>query len=148
MGGYLMEGMAIGISSNAKLVKTEIVGVGNAIKDNMSNSLRAVEDASIGELDIQPVIAPVIDLTQFRKDAAGMSAELPEGALTAKVSASEASAIVAEKQEAAAAAEADTEVAPEAKVINFTQNNNSPKALSEVEIYRSTKNILSMAKEA
>ena len=34
------------------------------------------------------------------------------------------------------------------KQLNFTQNNTSPKALSEVEIYRQTKNQLSIAKGA
>ncbi len=75
-----------------------------------------------------------------------MSSLLGAPVLKADLSVRQASDISAAAA-AARDAQAETPVAPVTQDIKFVQNNTSPKALSPNEVYRNTKNVLSLAKE-
>ena len=92
----------------------------------------------------------MLDLTSVQKDAASISSMLTPSAVQvgsgyqmAKI----AAAGYSTNQNVAAnqAADAAAGLGP---AVQFIQNNNSPKALSPAEIYRQTKNQLSVAKGA
>jgi tape measure domain-containing protein len=96
-----------------------------------------------------PSIQPVLDLTNVRKQAEEMKKILsvkPE--ISVEVSFELASNISAERLQMAKDAVVDETSPANGPTIEIKQYNTSPKALSTVEIYRHTKNQLSMAKNA
>lgn len=87
-----------------------------------------------------------MDLSQVRAGASAISSAIGTNAVSPNVSYGQAvgvSRITDQTEQAAAAAETTSGVN-----INFTQNNTSPEALSAIDIYRNTRNQLSMVKEA
>jgi hypothetical protein len=135
LGGYAMEGFAQGIFGNVSIMR-------NAVSDAVSETLAALKasmkkSTSVNGLNLQPVITPVLDLSQV-KAASGKLAQLTD--VTAYAHASAITTQQLAKQEADAAASGPQ--------IKFEQNNYSPEALSEIDIYRNTKNQLSQLRTA
>jgi spore maturation protein SpmB len=98
---------------------------------------------------LSPTITPVLDLTGIQKDAMkiGKIVATPISVGSSFSSASQAAHGVNSN---AAAVLAATIKPTETTVrdVTFVQNNTSPKALSSAEIYRQTKNQISVAKGA
>ena len=145
IGGYLMQGLAIGISKSAKNVVEAVDNAATAAIDAMKSSMSKVSEMVTNELNPNPVITPVLDLTQVRAQAGELGALTNVTPITAAASYGQASLISAEQ----AAAQGDEVVAaPGGTSIKYEQNNYSPESLTEIEIYRQTKNQLSQLKSA
>lgn len=117
-------------------------GVASAATNVVTSALSAVQNA-LGDIDANPTITPVLDLTQFETDARRMNiiaSRLPIGRVTAAQAAGVSSVQVPAVTTAEQLANSNT--------LNFQQNNYSPEALSEIDIYRQTKNGLSQIKSA
>lgn len=113
-----------------------------ALTDTLSN----VDD--LLKMDTNPRITPVLDLTQFNKDHTKMLNTLePPVDISMNTSNAQASGVFAMQQELKNA-QIDSEPAAPVTNIELKQYNSSPKALSNVEIYRQTKSQLSLAREA
>ena len=104
-------------------------------------SINKVSDAVSAELDSNPTITPILDLTQVRSQAQELS-KLTTVAPIATVSLKNASNI------SPIAPDGQTAAALGGSALHFEQNNYSPKALTNVEIYRQTRNQLSQLKTA
>ena len=103
------------------------------IGKNMVNALTL----SIPDIDINPVITPVLDLTMIQQDAKKLEKMLPANStLQAGIIASATSGQAEVTDHTTKAAE-----------INFNQTINAPKQLSTVDIYRQTRNQIATAKE-
>lgn len=149
IGKFTNEGLAKGLDDSSNVVDISAGRVGKVAIDSMKESLSKLPDILAGEVDMNPVIAPVLDLDSFRKDAAGLNALLAVNSIVPTTSASTATSISATEQaqrDATAAAAADSE-AQAGTNVEFNQYNTSPKALSTAEIYRQSKNQLSVLKE-
>lgn len=96
------------------------------------------------EAGVNPVISPVLDLTQFQRDAGLIAGMLGTKPLSASVSYGRAVAISEDRERAAAEASPGYTVIEEVK---FEQVNNSPEPLDDVTLYRQTKNQVSWATE-
>jgi hypothetical protein len=137
------EGLAKGIKSDTSAVKS--VGVlGNQITDTFQKSLSLVPPLDT-ITDIKPVIAPILDLTHVEQNAGRIGGLLSANPLTANVSLGQAKAVSVSTKANSDVASTTTSSTP-TQVI-FQQTNHSPKALSVGEIYRNTKNQISLAKE-
>jgi len=147
LGRYFDDGLVVGLDNNSKQVQKSAARVGNAAISAMKASLKDMDKMMDGDLNIRPVVAPVLDLTSFRKDAATANALLRNGRLTPQVSVNRAGDIAQARAVSAQAFAQQAELARQARV-EFKQYNNSPKALSALEIYRNTRNQLDLAKEA
>jgi hypothetical protein len=95
------------------------------------------------DIDTNPVITPVLDLDQFQKDATGIDRMLAPAGIAPSTAATAARAIsnmgaVFESMMAA--------MGPPSTTVEYNQYNNSPKALSNAEIYRQTRNQLAVLK--
>lgn len=113
-----------------------------ALTDTLSN----VDD--LLKMDNNPKITPVLDLTQFNKDHTKMLSTLePPVDISMNTSNAQASGVFAMQQELKNA-QSDVEPVTPVTNIELKQYNSSPKALSNVEIYRQTKSQLSLAREA
>ncbi len=132
----LVQGIAMGM----EMGHSDIRDAGTSMLKVLRETLSDIPTEA--DIDVRPVITPVLDLTQMQKDVAKMPNLSNVVPITAATNAAAISA--------AQAVQPDADVDPEtgAKVIKFEQNNYSPEALSETEIYRQTNNQLSQAKSA
>jgi hypothetical protein len=111
-------------------------------KKTMSN-LGGILD---GVMDLDPVIAPILDLSAVHKEAEKLKYLTDIKPIEAVASRDQASAISQEK--VALDTAQVVEAAKAGPTLTFEQNNYSPEALSNIEIYRRTHNQLSQVKSA
>ncbi len=104
-----------------------------------------MSDIVTSELNPNPTITPILDLTQVRSQAAELNTLTNVTPITAAASYGQAALISAQQREAQ---EEQVDSAPIGGSVVFEQNNYSPESLSEIEIYRQTKNQLSQLKSA
>lgn len=139
IGTNIVQGLTGGIDDNADDPSNSVDKMVGAMVD----TINAIPDLT-GLDAFNPVITPVLDLTQVQAGADQMNSMI-NTAPVAKVSADQASSISASQSVAGAAADTTN---TDASVIKFEQNNYSPQALSPVEIYRQTKNQISQLRTA
>ena len=137
IGRLSMEGMAKGFSDSTKIVNDAIGDAADSALTTMKDSMRLISSMVSEEMNPNPTITPILDLTQVRTQSAEMAALLNPTA-----SLNQASFISAEQNVAAEELAAADNKPP----VIFEQNNYSPEALNEIEIYRQTKNTLSQLK--
>jgi tape measure domain-containing protein len=148
IGGFTMKGLAKGIDKNTKVVDISARRAGQIAIESMKKSLESMDAAVNSGLDIQPTIAPVLDLDSFRKDAAKMAGLMGPVPVEASVSAQSAVSTYDAVETTRAAVEAFQALQATGTTLEYTQINNSPKALSSAEIYRQTKSQISTVKGA
>ena len=109
-----------------------------AAKDGLNDAVSKVREFIDGEMDTQPIIRPVLDLSEVQSGA---------GRLTALLSRSQAMKISESMNQEATGVIQNGGKAPTAgNSYSFVQNNYSPKSLSRIDIYRQTKNQFSALK--
>lgn len=145
IGHQTMAGLTKGIFDGGRGTERAMETSGNQVvkmaKQTMSN-LGGILD---GVMDLDPVIAPVLDLSAVHKEAGKLKCISDITPIVPTASFDQASAISQEK------IASDTQVAETAQAgptFQFEQNNYSPEALSDIEIYRQTHNQLSQVKSA
>ena len=115
------------------------------VVSSASKIISAISNAINNDMDTQPVIRPVLDMSDVTNKAKRIGSIFSGNDLALAYGVSsgfnQVHSIKADKVVTGAQNEPQN-----ASQINFTQNNYSPKALSRQEIYRQTKNQLSMMK--
>lgn len=146
---FSMEGLGTGFDKYGNIVKLAAVDVGDLAMAAMKDSMARLAEVIPSTIDHNPVIAPVLDLTQLRASAVGLNDILAPRDVSVNVSYDRASVLALET---AATKKAQDEFIEQSLVAGdtlvYTQNNTSPKALSSAEIYRQTRNQLSVVKGA
>jgi hypothetical protein len=113
-------------------------GIADAAKNGLSNAISKITDVINGNIDTQPTIRPVLDLSDV---------ETGTSKLNALFSRNRAMSISANMNGTAGEEiQNGGNISGTGNTFTFTQYNYSPKALSRIEIYRQTKNQLSMMK--
>ena len=103
-----------------------------AAKNGLSNAISKIREFVDGEMEVQPTIRPVLDLSEVRSSA---------GRLTAILSRSQAMKISSSMNRETTGEIQNGDGTPSVgNSYSFVQNNYSPKALSRIDIYRQTKN--------
>jgi tape measure domain-containing protein len=146
IGKFSAEGLALGFDKNASTAVDSAESVGSLALTAMQQSLAELANLVNTDFTMSPTITPVLDMTSVTKSAAQLDALLnttPVPVNATYSSAKQASNGFNDNQQAQ-----DDNAQTPGDTFNFTQNNNSPKALSTADIYRQTKNQLSAAKEA
>ncbi len=102
-------------------------------KNGLANAVAKIGEFMDSDLDTEPTIRPILDLSDVQSKA---------GMLTAILSKTQAAKIATAINNNATETiqNEDSSVPAAGNTYSFTQNNYSPKALSRVEIYRQTKN--------
>lgn len=141
IGKFADMGFAQGLLSHAKEVTSATKDVGSNAMEALRNSIGNISAAINGEID--PVIRPVLDLSQIRKDAQSIN-----GIFTPTRSIELAGAVNAaiDKRNGGNSGESDSDKKQKITKLEFVQNNYSPKALSRLDIYRQTNNQFSRLK--
>jgi tape measure domain-containing protein len=145
IGKSSMEGMAKGFTDSTKVVSDAVDSAAKDALTAMKKSMSGMADDVAAEMDPNPVITPILDLSQVRTQAQELSALTNTVPITAAASYGHATSISASTPTTQAD---EANVAQAATSVTFEQNNYSPEALSDVEIYRQTKNQLSQLRLA
>lgn len=141
LGKFSDEGLANGLIEYSRLVKNAGSEVGKEAINATQDSLKNLDGMSLN-----PVITPVIDLSNVNKGLAAIDQGFESRTLNVASSARNAYATGAGfGQQNSMDYQQKTS---DRGNIQFIQNNYSPKALSRIDIYRSTRNQISQAKEA
>ncbi len=145
IGEFSVDGLVQGLSGSMKVVEKSTELLGQTTVDSLRKSLSNLTDMAVGNMEIKPVITPVLDLTGVKKTAGGISALLTTRPISFEGTQSQA-LTTAHIQTRVASSE-DGTVGVQ-KTVTYNQYNSSPKTLSQAEIYRQTNNQLSRAKGA
>jgi hypothetical protein len=145
IGTYSMEGLAKGFTDSSDVVAGAIDDAAADALTAMKKSIQGLNNVVAEELDPNLVLTPILDLTQVREQSQELASLANVTPITAATSYGQA-AIISSQQ--TASQEAAIEVAPTGTSVVFEQNNYSPESLSEIDIYRQTKNQLSQLKSA
>ena len=115
--------------------------------DGMSNTLSGLSDVIGSDLvDFDPVIAPVLDLSQVKKEASTLAEILSMPKFDLSATSSSAQNANNGFEENRDSTDVDLTATGSGDVYYYSQTNNSPKALSEIEIYRQTNNLISQTR--
>ncbi|MDE6021793.1 MAG: hypothetical protein K2H01_12450 [Ruminococcus sp.] len=112
--------------------------IASAAKDGLYRAVSNIRDFIDGNIDSQPTIRPVLDLSSVRSEVGKLSAILSRSQAT-KIS-------TAIERDISATVQNSENTPAVGNSYSFIQNNYSPKALSRGEIYRQTKNQFSAMK--
>lgn len=146
VGGFSAAGLAQGLVNMSGIVEDSATAVGTNAVTAMQKSLANLSTMVTDNMQIQPTITPVLDLSGVKKTASQIGTMLASQPLSVQASylkAQNASAGYMANQ--SAADNTPTNVKPP-QAVTFNQYNSSPVALSPADIYRQTKNQLSTAR--
>ena len=150
-GSYEPMGFALGIYDKMHLVEQASEDMGKASYDSMKTVLSGLSSGLDSSIKTSPVIRPVLDLGSVEKDAPKIASMLSGRTLDLSRNVSYAGVVANsirssyDRQNPSNRQNGSNQTAQPAS-FNFTQNNYSPKALSNIEIYRQTRNLVSQAK--
>lgn len=143
----MVDGVVGGLDKNSYQAANAVSSMGDNMIDRMSKSLSGLSKVLGSDLiDFNPTITPVLDLTSVREEAANLSRMMNVAPLDVSTSAQNAQSAGSSYENNRAPDDA-SDTPRGGDVYNFTQNNTSPKALSNAEIYRQTNNLISRKKE-
>ena len=144
-GGFAGQGFVLGVLDWLAKARQAGDAIGTTSVTAMGNALSAMADFLSVDIDLAPTIRPVLDLSEVQSGiqsignmfSATMGLDLSP--MVARVSAATAHSSRADAN--------DDKSAAGATVVNntFNQINNSPKALSRIEIYRQSNNLFTMS---
>nr|DAP35448.1 MAG TPA: tail tape measure [Caudoviricetes sp.] len=141
LGGYVGEGLAIGIEDTGDRVADAGGSMAGAAYDAMSKALDGVNELIEDDPSFKPEIKPILDLTEMQKQAKGINNFMPAIGVTAQA------ANAARPPAPIAVDNSDKNGQNGVTNITFNQTNNSPEALDAATIYRNTNTQLAMAKD-
>lgn len=148
VGEWSADGLVVGLEQSTKLVDKAAATVGSSAVNSLQKTLSGVNKMALNGIDTNPVIRPVLDLTDIQKNAGKIGSLMPDAKMSVSGAYSNAARVTAAVAETQGGSGLDGDAVVAGSVLNYTQNNYSPKALPRAEIYRNTKNQLSVAKEA
>lgn len=142
VGAFAAIGMALGISSHAGAVNTASKSMAMGSLSAVKAALSSASDLMV-DTDIQPVITPVVDMSNVENAAGGLKNRW--GSYSVGLSRGNTLANGIQWSDTGS----NVSVAPATGAsVSLVQNNYSPKALSRIDIYRDTKMQLSNLKRS
>lgn len=142
MMAFVGDGMVVGLSNQESVVGKATNRLGNQTVKAMREALSGAE-LDMPNSDFVPVIRPVVDLTDVNASGKIISNLLGRNASIMAEAFNEAASLSVKNDPDSSEMNETSKVTN----VNFVQNNTSPKALSEIDIYRNTNNQISMVKE-
>lgn len=153
IGDFLMQGLANGITDNTEQGIAAATTMATDTVDAFSKGFGNTKDIwnnAFGE-NADPTIKPVLDLSQVEEQAGRLDEILPQEEIATTLT-STATAQLAGRVVTSTPVKSNDPAASETynqgTSLVFNQYNNSPKALSEAEIYRQTRNQIEQVKGA
>jgi tape measure domain-containing protein len=145
-GRFVVEGFALGLDQYGSTATSAAKSLGGDVLSTMGKTISGLGNLISDHMDeINPVVAPVLDLSNIQRDSSMIGQILQTTPINLDNAYSQAR-VASSGQLENQAVLADLAEAAARESISFTQNNYSPKALSAVELYRQTNNQLSVMK--
>ncbi len=146
IGEGLGEGLVLGIDSMKRDVSKSTLKMAENVKKGWekANAQLTIPVYSLGDMNLDPVITPVVDLSKVKTAADHIEAMLADQAVLADLSFKNASQISDDTTRPVIVEPVEP---PPPTEVSYTQNNYSPKALSAADIYRSTRTQIAFKKE-
>lgn len=144
-GMWSAEGYAGGIEDTTDSAVKAAKDMGKRTMNSLSKAISNLGEVIGSDIDLQPTIRPVLDLTDVVAGGKDISKFLSGGSISVSGSSDKLSSITSGMkigQDTNQTVNADTKPSS----VSFTQYNYSPTALSRFEIYRQTRNQLKMMK--
>lgn len=146
IGVYVVEGLIVGLKKQESKVNDTAREIGDTALSSLGGSLSNLDKLINSNVDMVPVIRPVLDLTAVRNEAKNMPGlTVPVEKFALDSAYATASGISSALVTRPGAPDDSNTVAP-VTYVDITQNNTSPESLSTAEIYRQTKNLVSTTK--
>ena len=142
-GEYFDQGFINGIQNLGSDVSSASKGIAKTAVDGVKNAMSRMVDVLEADDEFNPVITPIIDMTNIDSGLSGMNSKFSKLKITPEGTLLKASTVSNQNRSVSEFEKANAKVAPS---LVFTQNNYSPKALSRLDIYRQTKNQFSALK--
>lgn len=142
-GGNTVKGFAIGLTKFGSKVKDAAINVGKIAVDSLSKAVSDISKVVDANLDAQPTIRPVLDLSDIKSGAKNINSMFGN---THGIEVSAAYNKTLPISRDMRSQDATEQLSSTNKSISFVQNNYSPTALSRLDIYRQTKNQFSAMK--
>lgn len=155
VGDYAGIGFVNGILAN--VAKSEAAGgeLGGSVLDGADKAIKTISQVVEDGFDVDPVVYPTVDLTGVEESVADINRMFNNAIkISTEKAESAAMSIRQSKEFKSAGSMSDTQNDRESSenktgnTYQFIQTNNSPKALSRIEIYRQTRNQFSQFREA
>ena len=148
VGGYTMLGLMEGIQKHIPALERTAEDAGDTAVDGLRKAIDDIGETVYGEMDMSPVIRPVLDLTDVENSAKQLGSVFSSKSIDVGSTYADASSIALEARHRELLAEQlREEGAGQGDSVTFIQNNNSPKAISNIDLYRQTRNQLSGIKK-
>ena len=130
IGAYATEGFVLGVNSYADQVNESTSNLGYIAANNLRNAILAISEGVETDLNMDPTIRPVLDLSRVTPQAQRINAMFSRN-LAIKAN--------ADVQRAGIITDSNATTVAGSQYV-FNQYNTSPRALDRVEIYRQTRN--------
>lgn len=143
------EGIALGLEASIPMVEKSAAAVGESAMTSLGKSLSGISKLmAVNELDLNPTITPVIDLSEVRKNASSIDGLFANASVPFSFKASYSGAEAASEGYNSNQETQNADGTPsEPSSVTYNQTINSPKAVPASEVYRQTKNQLSTMRE-
>lgn len=148
VGDYAGIGFVNGLLPYVKKATTAGENVGNASVNALGSAVSAMSDIIDENFDTSPVIRPIVDLNGVEKSAQELNALFNETIAMQAQSAQWTSSAVANAKKSTMNQAGANGYGKNEYNYNMYQTNNSPKALSRIDIYRDTTNLFTQFREA
>lgn len=149
IGRFADLGLAQGFRMYSHTVEDEAAAVGSRSLSTMQQALLEVSKYVNGDMELNPVVTPVLNLDNLNSGLAMMNGMFGSRAIDFSGIQGRTSVISSTmNSKGFADSQSSKELQNGVKTFSFVQNNYSPKALSQVDIYRQTKNQFSAMKGA
>lgn len=142
------EGFAKGIDKFSGLVVSSTEDVGKDAINSMRKTIGDISKVVDENMDTNPVISPVMDLSDLKANAGELGKIMKNQEISVGLAYAQAKGAAVgydHNREVMVAAQAPQPPGQIVQEIKFEQHNNSPKALSHVEIYRQSNNLFAKA---
>lgn len=145
-GAFAGEGLVVGLLSFIGKIRDAGHKVGDTTFKAVEESLEYVRDIIGSDLDFNPRITPVVDLTNIRNSAASINRALSLNRPIAMATVSAADGIAESFSSNRTTYRGGSDIPRAGDTYNYYQTINSPKPVSRFEIYRQTKTLISRKK--
>ena len=147
IGAYGVLGFVNGLYSFSSAVSTAGSDLANTATAGLNKALEGLQNGVDNMLEADPVITPMVDLTNVLSAADQINALFSSALMNTNANVGTISKAVATAQ-TNSNKNNQNEESLYGNTYNFVQNNTSPKALSRIEIYRDSRNLFRQYREA
>ena len=147
IGSFAVLGFVNGLYRFGSAVSTAGADLANTATAGLNKALEGLQNGVDNMLEADPVITPMVDLTNVLSAADQINALFSSALMNTNANVGTISKAVATAQ-TNSNKNNQNEESSYGNTYNFVQNNTSPKALSRIEIYRDSRNLFRQYREA